>query len=206
MSMADVDHDYADETAVTDRPVESRRRGLVRKRRPVGGGATRTRSKAFAVPPAGLGLTGLVILLIGAWAGIVPFVGPSFGFSADGSSSWFWNLPHALLWLAPGAVAVWCGLMMLGMVPRAIAGFARLGSAALGTISAACGAWLIIGPLAWPVLEHSAGVFVPASPIKELAYQVGYSLGPGVLLVLFGAFAMGWGVRSQRFIGPSALP
>ncbi len=197
MSMAGVEHNRADEPVTEEAP--GRREGAV-----VGLEEDR-RPRRAVVPATGLGVTGFTIMLLGAWAGIVPFVGPTFGFSADGASSWYWNLPHALLWLAPGAVAVWCGLMMLGLVPRAIAGFARLGSAALGTVAAICGAWLVIGPLAWPVLERSAGVFVPASPIRELAYQIGYSLGPGVLLVVLGAFALGWGVRSHRFVGPAPL-
>jgi len=87
---------------------------------------------------------------------------------------------------------------MLGLVPRALAGLARLGSAATGLIVAACGAWLVIGPLAWPVVERSRGPFVTASPLRELAYQVGYSLGPGLLLGIVGALAVGWAVRSRR--------
>jgi|GEM_PF-3418494 hypothetical protein len=39
------------------------------------------------VPPAGLRLAGLLTLLLGAWAGIVPFLGPSFGYSGDGAGS-----------------------------------------------------------------------------------------------------------------------
>jgi hypothetical protein len=152
------------------------------------------------VPPAGLGAVGVLTLLVGAWGGIVPFVGPTFGFSADGSVSWYWSLAHALLWLAPGAVAVACGLMMLGLVPRAVAGVGRVGSWTTGFVAAVCGAWFVVGPVAWPVLKHSAGVFVPASPIRELAYQVGYSLGPGVLLGMLGAFVMGWAVRSRHVV------
>src|SRR5574340_782616 len=58
------------------------------------------------VPAAGIGTLGVLTLLVGAWGGIVPFVGPIFGFSADGTVAWYWNMPHALLWLAPGAAAV----------------------------------------------------------------------------------------------------
>ncbi|HUC37629.1 MAG TPA: hypothetical protein VMR97_10970 [Acidimicrobiales bacterium] len=151
----------------------------------------------------GLGLLGVLTLLLGAWGGIVPFVAPSFTFSAVGSVSWYWDLAHALLWLAPGAVACFCGLVMLGLVPRAHAGLGRLGSATTGLLTAVCGAWFVIGPLAWPVLERSGGVFVPASPMKELAYQVGYSLGPGILLSMFGAFAVAWAVRA---VSPSKFP
>jgi hypothetical protein len=56
-----------------------------------------------------------------------------------------------------------------------------------------CGAWLTLTPVIWPVLEGS--YFQVASPAMTLAYWMGYSSGPGVLLVAFGAFAMGRAVR-----------
>ena len=46
--------------------------------------------------PLSLILGGFLALLLSAWAGIVPFIGPSFGFSADGTASWTWNLVHGL--------------------------------------------------------------------------------------------------------------
>lgn len=151
------------------------------------------------VSPVGPCITGVLTLVFGVWAGIVSFVGPTFGFSADGASSWYWDLEHSLLWLLPDAVATAVGLLMLGLVPRALAG-ARFGSALTGLILVLCGGWLVLGPLAWPVMESSAGVFVPASPIRELAYQASYSSGPGLLLAILGAFAMGWAVRSRRSV------
>lgn len=186
-------------TAVTDRP-----RDVAPAAEPA---RADTRSRArhgAAVAPGGLVVVGLATLLVGAWGGIVPFAGPALGFSATGTGAWHWSLSHALLWLAPGAVAVACGLVMLGLVPRALAGTGRVGAAATGLVVAACGAWFVVGPAAWPVLQHTGRVFVPASPMRELAYVVGYSLGPGVLLCMFGAFAMGWSVCSRRARFPVA--
>ncbi len=156
------------------------------------------KSARGGVPPVGLGVVGVLTLLFGIWASVVPFVGPSFGFSADGTTSWYWDLAHAILWVLPGVFAVAVGLFMVGLLPRAFAGRARFGSAVTGLVLAACGAWLVLGPLAWPVMERSAGVFVPASPIREFTYQVGYSSGPGLVLAMLGAFAMSWAVRSRR--------
>jgi hypothetical protein len=129
---------------------------------------------------------GLLILLVGAWGGIVPFVGPLFGFSGDGSRSWTWNLPHALLSLAPGAAAVLAGLLVMAAGGRLLRPGLKLG----GLLAAVCGAWFVVGPVAWPVLEHTR-VFVGAAPLREFAYWVGYSLGPGVLLAALGAFVLG---------------
>ena len=39
-----------------------------------------------SIPPRGLGALGVLTFLLGAWAGLVPFVGQSFGFSAGGSA------------------------------------------------------------------------------------------------------------------------
>ena len=125
------------------------------------------------VPPAALAFLAIFVTLVGAWGGIVPFVGGLFGFSADGSVSWHWSLIHAVLWLAPGAVAFVIGLAMLAQVPRVESGMTRFGSAWTGLIAAICGAWFVIGPLAWPAIEPSicSGAFskcaTPASKRKR---------------------------------------
>jgi hypothetical protein len=135
-----------------------------------------------------LEMAGFFAVIVGAWGGIVPFVGPLFGYSADGSGSWHWNLEHALLFVAPGAAAVVAGLLiMMGALSR-VSRSAQLAFA--GTLAAVCGAWLIVGPLAWPVLQGT-NVFVSASAFHELEYWVGYSLGPGGLLLALGAFVLG---------------
>src|ERR1035438_4100496 len=66
--------------------------------------------------PLSLILGGFLALLLSAWAGIVPFIGPSFGFSPDGTTSWTWNLVHALGAALPGAVGL---LACLGIVVTA---------------------------------------------------------------------------------------
>lgn len=142
----------------------------------------------FGVPRLSLEMAGLFMLFTGAWGGIVPFVGPLFGYSADGSRSWHWSQVHALLFLAPGGAAVLAGLLV---ITGALSRMSRPAQLVLaGTLAAVCGAWFIVGPLAWPVLQGSS-VFVSASALRELEYWVGYSLGPGGLLLAIGAFVLG---------------
>ena len=134
-------------------------------------------------------VAGFMTFLLGAWGGIVPFVAPLFGFSADGTGSWTWSLSHALLFLIPGAAGCLAGLVI--MIEGLTGGPARRMMLAFGGLLAAvCGAWLIVGPLTWPVLEGRA-FYVGAAPLRELAYWIGYSLGPGALLLAFGAFILG---------------
>jgi hypothetical protein len=146
---------------------------------------------------------GFVALLVSAWGGIVPFVGPTFGFSADGASSWHWNLAHAALGLAPGAVGFLFGLSLL--VPSvSTVGRRRIGLSLAGLLAVASGAWFAIGPLAWPVLSSANTYFVSASSMRMLEYSIGYSLGPGLILAMAGAFAWGWGARHDQPLGVTA--
>ena len=60
-----------------------------------------------------------------------------------------------------------------------------------GLLAVAAGAWLVIGPLAWPVLEGAGhAAWAPAGPLHSLTNQVGANLGPGLLLVLCGTLSI----------------
>jgi hypothetical protein len=143
---------------------------------------------------------GLVALAISAWAGIVPYVGSTFGFSADGYGSWHWNLAHAVLALIPGAIGCLFALSLMGRT-AAGATLRRIGLTGGGLFAIASGAWFIIGPLAWPVLVNGGRYFISAPPMRELEFQVGYALGPGLILGACGAFAIGWAARHDRPLG-----
>jgi hypothetical protein len=151
------------------------------------------------LPPAGLGIVGLLTALLGAWAGLSVLVGPSFGWSPDAAPSWHWSLVHAALHVAPGGAALIAGVVMVGMVPKAARGAGRSGSALAGLLAILAGAWLVVGPSEWPVLESTQQiVFAPAAPVRSFTYVVGANLGPGLLLAVTGAFALAWAVRVAK--------
>jgi hypothetical protein len=145
----------------------------------------------------GLGLVGVVAVLTSAWGGIVPYVGPLFGYSGDGSGSWYWNAPHAVLALIPGALGVFLGLVIIGESRGVVFGRGRVTLAMAGTLLMIVGAWFAIGPFAWPVVASSGPYFVTGSHLRVLAYEVGYSIGTGIVLVVCGAFVDGWAARHQ---------
>lgn len=142
----------------------------------------------------GLGTAGGVAVLAAAWGGFVPFVGPLFGFSANGAGSWHWSLAHALLAVVPGAVGVLLGLFVIAGSRGVAVGRGRLSLATAGTLLILCGAWFAIGPYAWPVLNNGA-YFSSATPLRFLTYELGYSVGVGLVLVMGGAFVAGWAGR-----------
>jgi hypothetical protein len=152
----------------------------------------------------GLGTVGMVTILVSAWGGLVAYVGPGFGYSADGAGSWHWSLSHSVLALIPGALGVLSGFVILGRVPGIVGGKGRITVAMAGFIALICGAWFVIGPLAWPVIRSGHGYFVAASPLRELENQVGYALGTGLILAACGAFVIGWASRHHGSPAASA--
>jgi hypothetical protein len=140
------------------------------------------------VRPAGLGFVGLAIVLLGAWAGIVGFVGPEFGYNATTAVAWSWTTTNWLLHLLPGVVAFVAGLMVLSEA-RALS--ASRGSLAMaGTLTIAAGAWLVIGPVAAHVFQSAPAYGPSTESLAALANKVGADLGPGLLLAAFGAMSL----------------
>ncbi len=153
-------------------------------------------SARMTVPRFSVGLAGLLIVLLGAWGGIVPFIGPTFGFSADGAGSWYWDLAHALLSLVPGAAAVVAGLLIVTGVGTKM--FHVAATSLAGLLAVIAGAWFVIGAVAWPVLQNVLSYFVPGSALTELEYFIGYFGGAGCLLIALGAFVLGRSATTKR--------
>jgi len=128
-------------------------------------------------------LLGLLLIVLGAWGGIVAYVGPRIGFRMDSASAWDWTTPRWELHAAPGGAVVLGGLLLLVAAPRAIA---RLGAllALLG------GMWLIVGPLfASMWLGKGAETQLASSTLSQAARPLGYHCGTGMLIVAVAAFA-----------------
>jgi hypothetical protein len=158
----------------------------------------KTRYEGIHIGRIGIGSVAVLTVLISAWGALVPYIGPTFGFSADGSSSWHWSLTHSLVGLVPGAVGVVIGLLILAETRGIMVGRGRMSLASAGVVAALAGAWFIVGPLAIPVITGHGAYFVAAAPLRELANQVGYAMGPGFILAVCGAFAIGWASRHQE--------
>lgn len=144
---------------------------------------------------SGLAAVGVIAMLLGIWGGLVPFIGPSFGFSADGSGAWRLTAAHVWLGVLPGAVAFIAGILMLGSAPRTVSGSGRRALVLSGILGLLAGSWFVVGPQAWLVVTSASRYFVGAVPLRELAFQIVYAFGPGVLVLAAGAFSLGWSAR-----------
>jgi hypothetical protein len=146
---------------------------------------------------AGIVTVGVLTILISAWGALIPFVEPIFGYHATGTPSLQWNAAHTLLAVVPGAVGVVMGFVVLWAASQVAVGRGRMSLVWAGLITILSGAWFIIGPRAWPVITTHGVYFAPASPLRGLLYQVGYTLGTGVILVMCGGYVMGWASHHQ---------
>jgi hypothetical protein len=155
--------------------VESRQLGQTRGRH----GAT------LRVPRTRGAFGGLVLIVLGVWGALIPFLGPTFDYAYTPSDSWHWTLWRFWLEVLPGGVAVLGGLLLLVSADRVSASLGGW----LGVIG---GGWYVVGlPLAPVVGIHSVGV--PAGTGKDVrAWEaVGMFYGLGAVIVLFAALALG---------------
>ncbi|MBV9660622.1 MAG: hypothetical protein JO337_05650 [Acidimicrobiales bacterium] len=144
------------------------------------------------VVPSGAHFVGILTVLVAAWGAIGVFIGPAFDWTPTSDSSWTWNTQNWMLHLLPGAVAFVGGLMILMASPRRLAGGRSvIDLAALMVV--ACGAWFVIGPALWATFE-SGTPFQGAGPTNEFWYQLGSSLGPGLVLAFLGGMALKAGI------------
>ena len=138
-------------------------------------------------------MSGLLLILLGAWGAIIPFVGPLFDFAFSPDRAWAWSEARGWLQVLPGVVAVVGGLLLLASSNRATA---MLG----GWLGVIAGAWFVIGRASAELLGiGDVGAPVAATESKALALELTYFSGLGALIVFVSAAALGRvSVRSVR--------
>jgi uncharacterized membrane protein len=134
--------------------------------------------------PVGFGFIGLWALLFGIWVGVVPYIGPLWGYRSNGSGALKLTMAHALLYSAPGFIAMVVGITMFSLWPRARRlAKGRSGAAMAGLLLVLCGAWLILQPAIWPIFYPTYHVFGAAtSRVANFGIVLG-ALGGMALMV-----------------------
>jgi hypothetical protein len=139
--------------------------------------------------------SGMLLLVLGAWAALVPFIGDYLDFAYTPTSAWTWTAARGWYEVLPGAVAFAGGLLLLMSAHRAVA---MLGA----WMGVAAGAWLVIGPqladaLTLGVIGTPTGSSRYLHALERLFYF--YAIGAGMLFV--ASVALGrLSVRSIRDI------
>lgn len=145
-------------------------------------------------------VSGLLLIVLGVWGAVIPFVGPYFGLVIGSDQTWDWTWGRFWLSILPGAAAFFGGLLLLTSAHRA--------RAAIGAwLAIAGGVWFVVGPtlsMLWNDGVSATGAAAGDTGRRVLELLTMY-LGLGVLIATLGAFALGrLMVRGVRDAGDSS--
>ena len=142
------------------------------------------RPSALWMPRSRGALSGLILIILGAWGALIPFVGPHFNFAYTPDQDWAWSTARGWLDVLPGAATAVGGLLLIFSGNRITA---MLG----GSLAVLAGAWFVIGREVAPMLGiGSAGDPIAATDRKRAALEVSYFSGLGALIVFVGGVAI----------------
>jgi hypothetical protein len=157
--------------------------------------------------PAGIprsrgAICGVLLILLGLWGGLAPFVGPYFHFGVMPDKAWAYNSGRLYYSIVPGGAVLLGGILVVVTRNRAI-GVAGGLLAALGGIWFGLGEGIVLDVLKKTSIVIGApigagstagGGFAPAVspvPIRVYLEQITLFGGLGLLIVLVGALAVG---------------
>ncbi|MGN6871812.1 MAG: hypothetical protein ACTHMY_25760 [Solirubrobacteraceae bacterium] len=141
----------------------------------------------------------MLIIVLGVWGGLIPFIGPYFHYSFGGDQTWHFTMQRLWLDILPGAVAVLGGFMLM-------TASSRVGGLTAGWIALIAGVWFAIGPavaLLWDQNIYAIGAPHGGS-VRRMLEWVGYFGGLGAVIVGLAAFAMGRYFSRPRVAGEAA--
>jgi len=131
-------------------------------------------------------VSGVLLVVLGLWGALIPFVGPYFDYSFGVNSTWHYTSDRLWLDILPGALTVIGGLLLIGARTRSAGIFA-------GWLALIGGAWLVVGPavsLTWESGQGPIGRPLFGST-RQMLELVGYFYGLGALIVALSAFSIG---------------
>jgi hypothetical protein len=140
------------------------------------------------------GLCGLLLILVGAWGALVPFIGPYLKFAYTPDTAMHYTTGRLYLSVIPGAIAVLTGLLVLATRSRGIGVLS-------GLIATVAGAWFVVGAAVTDTVLKRTSIS-PGQPVSRsvggispatwmFLEQIGFFVGVGLLIIFFGALAMG---------------
>ncbi|OBG25244.1 hypothetical protein [Mycobacterium sp. 852002-51057_SCH5723018] len=142
------------------------------------------RPSALWMPRSRGALSGLILVILGAWGALIPFVGPHFNFAYTPDQDWVWSTARGWLEVLPGGATVLAGLLLIFSGNRI--------TAMIGAwLAVLAGVWFVIGGEVAPMLGiGSAGDPIAATDRKRAVLEVSYFSGLGALIVFLGAAAV----------------
>jgi hypothetical protein len=145
--------------------------------------------------------TGFLLVLLGLWGGLIPFVGPYFNYAMHSDQTWQWFSDRGWLQVLPAAVTIIGGLMLMRGATRASNSFGAM-------LALAGGLWFVVGPTVSMLWNHGSitvGPAIGAHNITRVLEWLGFFYGVGGLITLFSAYALGFmaalPIVDERIVG-----
>jgi len=163
--------------------------------------AQQYRAAGLRMPRSRGAVSGLLLVILGAWGALVPFVGPHFNFAYTPDQDWAWSTARGWLEVLPGAATVVGGLLL-------VVSANRVGAMLGGWLAVLAGAWFVVGGEVAPLLGiGTAGDPIAATERKRAALEVSYFSGLGALIIFVGGVVLArTAVRLARDVRPVTRP
>jgi hypothetical protein len=139
------------------------------------------------VPRSRGALSGVLLVLLGAWGALIAFIGPYFHYAYSPDHTWAYSTGRLWLEVLPGVAVFLGGLITLSAATRPAAVFGSW----LATLG---GAWFVVGgPLStlWNHGVPATGYPVGSTTLLRAVENIGFFTGLGVVIVFLGAVALG---------------
>jgi hypothetical protein len=156
------------------------------------------------VPRSRGAVSGTLLVLLGVWGALIPFVGPYFDYAyTPPDNTWNYTTGRLLLDILPGVGAVLGGLLVLVSANRASAAFGAW-------LAALSGAWFVLG-VPFSAIWESPTIGEPiGGTTQQFLEYAGFFGGLGVVIVFLAAFALGRfavvGVREVEHAARAVTP
>src|SRR5215475_5682570 len=131
-------------------------------------------------------LSGVLLVLLGIWGGLVPLVGPYVNYAYTPNHAWRMTSGRVWLEILPAAGALLGGLILLASKLRPSALFGA-------SLAAASGAWFAVGRSLAPLWTNNlpAEGYPVGGHIAKVMEQIGFFTGLGVVIVCIASVAIG---------------
>ena len=131
--------------------------------------------------------SGFLLVLLGLWGALVPFIGPYFHYAYTPDTAWTYTTARLWLEVLPGAAVVLGGVLLIIATGRHVALFGAI-------LAAAAGAWFTLGTVLSPLWNNHValgGSPAGATVFMRIMEQLGFYSALGLVIVFVAAAAFG---------------
>jgi hypothetical protein len=131
--------------------------------------------------------SGFLLVLLGAWGALIPFIGPYFHYAYTPDTAWTYTSARLWLEVLPGAAVFLGGILLMIATGRHVALFGAL-------LAVAAGAWFTLGTTLSPLWNNHVtlgGSPAASTQFMRIMEELGFFTALGLVIVFVAAAAFG---------------